>query len=146
MLRQFFTTEFVWFVPNDDNRAEDGRALRYEFLNDLGVSHPGSEWMDLPCSMLEMLIAVSRRLAFEAEGAPRDWFWELVDNMGLAHINDQQYDDERCAEIEEALNRVIWRTYHSNGQGGLFPLVDPVEDQREVELWYQLSYYLISDL
>lgn len=35
LLRQLYTTEFVWTVPNDDNRVEDGRDLRYEFLKKL---------------------------------------------------------------------------------------------------------------
>jgi len=31
LLRQLFATEFVWHVPNDDNRAYDGRDLRFEW-------------------------------------------------------------------------------------------------------------------
>jgi hypothetical protein len=146
MLRQFFTKEFVWFVPNDDNRIQDGKDLRYEFLQEEDIDNPGETWLDMPCSMLELLVALSRRLSFEAEGEPRDWFWELIDNMGLAHINDQQYDDLHKEEIDAAMDRIIWRNYEPNGQGGLFPMLSPKQDQRKVELWYQLNAYLIPDI
>lgn len=93
--------------------------------------------------MLELLIGLSRRLAFEDDGSPRRWFWQLVENLNLAQYTDK----ERLpiATVDEVLNRVIWRTYNPNGIGGLFPLRNQSQDQREVELWYQLSAYLLDD-
>lgn len=96
--------------------------------------------------MLEMLIGLSRRLSFEAEGEPREWFWELIENIGLTHTNDQIYDEKIAEEIDEALDRVIWRKYLPNGRGGLFPLDHADRDQRTVEIWYQLNSYLMADL
>lgn len=143
LLRRFHQTEFVWIVPNDDNRAEDGRDLRHEFIEKEDVDNPDPEWLKLGCSMLELLIGLSRRLSFEDDGSPERWFWQMVENLNLA----QYTDNERLpiATVDEALNRVIWRTYSSNGIGGLFPLRNPSQDQREVELWYQLSAYLLDD-
>jgi hypothetical protein len=40
---------------------------------------------------------------------------------------------------------VIWRTYDRRGHGGLFPLQRSNRDQRRVEIWYQLSEYLLQD-
>jgi hypothetical protein len=40
------------------------------------------------------------------------------------------------------MERCVWRTYEPNGVGGFFPLENPNEDQREVELWYQMSAYV----
>jgi hypothetical protein len=94
--------------------------------------------------MLELLIGLSRRLSFEAEGEPRDWFWDLINNLGLTHVNDQQYTAFVRDEIDDALERVIWRTYAKNGRGGLFPLQNVNQDQRDVELWYQLCQYIES--
>jgi len=31
LFRQLYTKEFVWIIPNDDNRIEDGRDLRFKF-------------------------------------------------------------------------------------------------------------------
>jgi hypothetical protein len=145
LVRHLFTKEFVWLIPNDDNRQEDGRDLRREFVEDMGVD-ADPEWMGVGCSMLEMLIGLSRRLSFEAEGESRGWFWELLENLGLRHITDKHYNTEPGQDdlIEETLDTVIWRTYETDGQGGLFPLQETEQDQTDVELWYQLSYYLLE--
>jgi len=143
LFRHLYTKEFVWLIPNDDNRVEDGRSLRYEFLDELNIEDEDPEWMDLGCSMLELMIGLSRRLSFEAEGEPREWFWKLLDNLELSHCNDKiPYPRE---VVNEILDGVIWRTYDRNGRGGLFPLKRSVRDQRDVELWYQLSAYLLDD-
>ena len=142
LLKQLHIKEFVWIVPNDDNRAEDGRDLRLEFLDEEGVT-PSSDWLRLGCSMFELLVGLSRRLSFQADGEPRGWFWHLMDNLGLRIYSDAKIVS--TDRIDEILERVIWRTYESDGTGGLFPLKYPAKDQREVELWYQLSAYLLED-
>lgn len=142
LLRELHKKEFVWIVPNDDNRAEDGRDLRQEFLSETNIE-PEADWLRLGCSMLELLIGLSRRLAFGDDGEPRDWFWHLMDNLGLRIYNDARI--RSLERIDEILDRVIWRTYEPDGTGGLFPLKQPAQDQREVELWYQLSAYLLEN-
>lgn len=141
LLRLLYRREFVWLIANDDNRVEDGRDLRREFLAEIGGA-PDQEWVGLGCSFLEVVIGLARRLAFEAEGEPRDWFWHMVNNIGLAHLTDNRVVSED--RVFEVLDRVIWRNYSSDGSGGLFPLNDPVEDQRQVELWMQLSCYILE--
>lgn len=143
LLKILFTKEFVWFVPNDDNRMEDGRNLRHEFVEDLRLAHVDRDWMELGCSFLEMLIGLSRRLAFEAGGEPRDWFWHLLQELKLDIYTDNIAIPEE--DVNEILDRVIWRTYKRNGEGGLFPLKHPREDQRDVELWYQMSEFLLEN-
>lgn len=140
LLRQLYTTEFVWFIPNDDNRVMDGRELRYEFIEEEGITYVNDEWLDLGCSMLEMLIALSRRLSFDAEGQPRAWFWHLLKNIELDHLTDEQPYSEK--EVDDVLETVIWRNYQANGHGGLFPLKNAKRDQTKVEIWYQLAAYL----
>lgn len=144
LLRQMYKKQFVWIVPNDDNRMEDGLELRREFLETCEVKNPDPNWIDLGCSMLEMLIAFSRRLSFEADGEPRVWFWHLVEVVDLYQFNDKMYNEEARRIIDETLDRIIFRTYESDGRGGLFPLRNPPVDQREVELWYQASSYLVE--
>lgn len=146
MLEQLFFKEFVWFIPNDDNRAEDGRQLRYEFLEQSRGIRAEDIWLEQGCSMLEMFIGLSRRLSFEADGEPRDWFWILIKNVGLFGYTDRLILDKHQKEIDEILDRIIWRQYDSNGQGGLFPLKAAQQDQRDVELWYQLCAYLLEKL
>lgn len=144
LLRDLYMKEFVWLVPNDDNRKADGRDLRHEFVELHEIEDPDHDWLDLGCSMLEMLIAISRRISFQMDGDPRDWFWHMIENVDLQKYSDAKYNDLARRDIDQALELIIWRNYSPTGRGGLFPLRDPREDQRNVELWYQLSAYLIE--
>lgn len=141
-MRQLYTKEFVWFIPNDDNRVEDGRELRHEFLDEQEFDDVDPDWMGLGCSMLEMFIGLSRRLAFQTESEPRVWFWHLMDTLDLRICNDKSnYAQKR---VDDILSVVIWRNYEPDGRGGLFPLRTPAQDQRRVEIWYQLAAYLLE--
>lgn len=149
LCRKLYTTEFTWFVPNDDNRVEDGKELRLEFLDVTGYHLGGRrdvEWMSLGCSMFEMLIALARLAAFESDRSPAEWFWRFMQNLELIRYSDDIYEISIEEEVEEALDRINRRTYSANGVGGLFPLRRATQDQRKIELWYQLSAYLIEGL
>lgn len=143
LAQHLLSTEFIWLIPNDDNRCEDGKELRYEFAEELGLFDIDPDWMEMGCSMLEMLIALSRRVAFYGEGAPSVWFWRMMKNLGLDKINDRVRFNRRV--VDEAIERVMWRLYDSDGRGGLFPLRNPKQDQRDVELWYQMNAYLLEN-
>lgn len=142
LFRQLFSTEFAWFVPNDDNRAEDGRELRCEWATETDTE-VDQNWLSLGCSFLELLIGLSRRLAFETDGDAANWFWHLISNLGLLGYHDRS--NFRTEDVEDITSRVIWRTYDKSGHGGLFPLQRTRKDQRRVEIWYQLSEYLLQD-
>lgn len=148
LLRQLYTTEFVWIVSNDGNRCEEGVDLRQEFIKQTEIVKKtdiivDENWMDLGCSVLEMLVALSRRCSFENDGTPSGWFWQLINNLGLGEYNDASNYDP--ADVDEKLTRFIWRRYRPDGEGGLFPLKHSVIDQRKVEIWYQLQSYLLDD-
>lgn len=142
LFKQLYTKEFVWLVSNDDNRVEDGKELRLEFLAEQGSDGVDDQWMNLGCSMLEMLIALARRAADEANMTTADWFWILLSNIGLDEYNDLRHSANSSRLINEIVERVIYRTYNHSGRGGLFPLDHSLNDQRKVELWYQLAEYL----
>jgi hypothetical protein len=144
LFRQLYSIEFVWLVPNDDNRVEDGRDLRYEWI---GEHHQGdlditAEWLGRGCSFLEMLIALCRRTAFEADSHPDTWFWHLLNNLGLLECTDRSNYDP--IEVDDRIHTVIQRTYERDGRGGLFPMRHAQKDQRRVELWYQMNAYLLE--
>jgi hypothetical protein len=52
--------------------------------------------------------------------------------------------EERSQAIDDILDSVIWRTYSPDGRGGFFPLNQPQEDQRKIEIWYQMNKYVIE--
>lgn len=145
LARKLYTTEFVWLVANDDNRVEDGKELRLEFMNEQGFDQVSPEWETLGCSVLEMLVALSRRAAFETDGSPVEWFGIFLGNLGLTPMRDDIFDNINPVIVAEILQTFIYRTYNPDGSsGGLFPLDHPYEDQRKVELWYQLAAYLLE--
>lgn len=145
LIKQLYTKEFVWIVPNDHNRIEDGQALRDEFMDAQGWEEIDEDWMGLGCSMLELFLGLSRRLAFQTGHEPREWFWHLIKNLDLAKYTDAvKRTPEVIEEINDTLERIIWRTYNYDGSGGLFPLEEAPRDQRKTEIWYQLSTYLLD--
>ena len=146
LIRRLFTTEFTHFVPNDDNRAEDGVALREEF-KELFDFHDYPVWFNEPCTILEMLVALCRRLEFQEGSTPWAWFWKLMDNLDLNRFTDLRFKTmgaEADMIVEEILTTLNNRTYLPNGRGGLFPLRRPKDDQRDVEIWTQASAYLVE--
>lgn len=141
LLRVLHSIEFVWLISGDDNRAEDGLELRDEFLfENRTPKRLLPRGRAVSCSVLEMLIAFSQRAEFVTDVKAVDWFWEFLDNLGLTKFNDSAFEDP--ADIEEILDRFIWRTYSRNGEGGLFPINNAQVDQRNVEIWYQFCDYL----
>ena len=127
-----FKTEFVWTVPNDDNRLGDGMDLRNEWGRGRNLG---------PCSFLEVLIGLARRMAFITGENAEDCAWHLMENLGLNRMTDP-LSRRQINKARDILDIVIWRTYHPDGSGGFFPLREPHDDQRKVELWYQMSAYI----
>jgi hypothetical protein len=93
---------------------------------------------------LEVLVALSRRVAFNAGGEPEWWAWKLIENIGLDKVEGIELSPVDRIKINDALDRVIERRYSENGEGGFFPLPSTDEDQRKVEIWYQMSAYIMT--
>ncbi len=132
-----WNTPYEYFVPNDDNRAQDGLDLRERFERETSIVLP-----DLgKCTMLEFLVALSVRMNetvydYDDPDQVSDWFWELVENLEIDRY-----------KLKDTFQRLNGRTYdYDGGNGGLFPLENPREDQREIEVWYQMMAYLRENL
>lgn len=130
---------FVWTILGDRNRAADGCELRTDFLRETGFSKD-QEWFDYPCSVLEALIGIARRANFQTDIPVMDWFWRLIENLGLSEYRRVSRRDEEA--IQNVLDAFVWRNYDPNGRGGLFPLMSTTNDQRKVEIWYQFAEYV----
>lgn len=139
LMRILHSTEYVWIIAGDQNRAADGRSLRDTFLRELQISYiPG--WDPLGCSVLEMLIAFAIRAEFQTDLAVKDWFWLMMQNLGL-----DEYRRVGAADvplIREKLHIFVFRLYDERGQGGLWPRNHLLKDQRGEEVWYQFFGYL----
>lgn len=141
LLRLMHQREFVWLVPNDDNRLADGTSLRVEYLNQIHQRQRLAKEHFGPCSILEVLISISRRLEFIAGGSPDVWALNLLDNLKLLDMLDP-LSHNQARKIEKVLDKLIWRTYRPDGYGGFFPLRHPPEDQTKAEIWYQMAAYV----
>lgn len=141
LLKVLHDTEFVWLLTGDDNRAEDGTDLRTEFIRESGLDIDRS-WFDSGCSVLEMMVAFTRRANFEVDDiSMQEWFWQFVSNLGLSDFHDDNIDHEL---VKSMLETFVWRTYEYDGTGGMFPMRNPPDDQRTVEIWYQFCEYLVK--
>lgn len=146
LLTYLHSTEFRFSVPNDINRAKDGADLRYRFalFHDLDDV---PECLDGPCSVLEMLVALSIRCEENIMDNPlignrtAQWFWDMINNLGLGGMTDARYDRDEVVYIVE---RFLNRDYEPDGTGGLFTIRHCKTDLRNVEIWYQLNWYLDS--
>jgi len=150
LLRTLHSTEFVWLVSGDDNRAADGLDIRKEFFIQLRIDED-QDWVYLGCSVLEMLIAFTRRAAFDTSISERDWFWIFLTNLEIAQFNDalfidlpSQQSEKLLDYLHELINIFVWRTYTKKGLGGMLPINSAKKDQTKVELWYQFCAYLVE--
>lgn len=142
-------TEFTYIIPMDANRWEDGVDLRYRFGSDRGYDNRFiASYLDTrPCSVLEMMIALSIRCEEHIMKNPDignrvgQWFWEMIVNLGLGQMNDQNY---RPVFIDDVMDIFLNRKYEPNGKGGLFTVKNPPNDMRKTDIWYQMNWYLID--
>ena len=69
----------------------------------------------------------------------RQWFWEMLANLGLSTVTDERYDREF---VDEILQIFLDREYKPDGRGGLFVIKNCDRDLRDVEIWYQMCWHL----
>lgn len=139
--------EFRYIIPRDHNRAEDGVSLRYQFALENGYESSTRSIMDIldgPCSVFEMIVALAQRcegiMDDPSIGARmRQWFWGMIGNLGLGSMTDDNFDRR---EVDEKINRFLDREYTPDGIGGLFHVRHCSRDLRNVEIWWQLLWYL----
>lgn len=148
---QLNSTEFAVIIPMDYNRLEDGRNLRYIYAYEKGIpsSVISENFEGLPCSVLEMMVALANRcedsIMTNTNYGDRTWlwFWNMVDTLGLSDMDDNNYSP---LKVSHAMYRFLNRTYEPDGEGGLFKIHDRSKDMRQIEIWYQMCFYLDEQL
>lgn len=151
LLERLFDEEFRFQLPMDANRAEDGEELRYHFGHEQHISDGMVQAYldDRPCSILEMMVALAIRcdeqIMYDPDAGSQVyiWFWEMIDSLGLSDMSDSRY---RGAKVEEIINTFLNREYQKNGKGGLFYTRRPNVDMRNMEIWYQMCWYLNNEI
>ena len=139
--------EFIYTIPMDGNRFEDGISLRYRYGHDcdLPTHRITDELDDRPCSIFEMMVALAIRMEEDVMAHPGEdrtmyWFEEMLGSLGLAGMTNERFDEGRADRI---IFNFLEHDYARNGQGGLFT-VDSMayKDLRNVEIWYQAMWFL----
>lgn len=147
LLRFLHGVEFTYTMAMDGNRASDGIDLRYRFGYELNIDSRAIAYLldHKPCSVLEMLVALSNRweesiMSDDSEGDRTGvWFWSMLKNLGLTYMDNDHFDEDEANDI---IQRFLNRDYGYHGEGGLVTVADPYTDMREAEIWYQMMWYL----
>lgn len=147
LLRYLDNSEFSYTIGLDGNRAADGVDLRYRFAQEEGYDYRliVNELDDRPCSILEMMVALSIRCEehimedVELGNRTGQWFWNMIVSLGLGSMTDDRFDE---GFVEEVLTKFLNREYERNGKGGLFTVEHSRYDMRAIEIWYQMCLYL----
>lgn len=145
LLLYLYGTEFRYTIPMDANRANDGIMLRYRFACDNPRYRDADLYLDGPCNVLEMMVALALRCEETIMDDPavgdrtQQWFWGMVVSLGLGSMSDERYD---VVEVRDVINRFLDHDYAPNGKGGLFTVNYPEGDLREMQIWNQLGQYI----
>lgn len=145
LLTYLHQTEFRYLLPMDENMAEHGISLRYQFALDQGYDDV-PECLYGPCSVLEMMLALSfkcEQLMDDTDigDRTRQWFWNMIGSLGLGGMRDDIFDRRY---VKDTIERFLDRQYEPDGRGGLFTIRNCKDDLREVEIWHQCCWYLNS--
>lgn len=134
LLKDLYSTEFIVKVKTDANLNDDVRYLRER-----------CGWpVTSPATVFEILICIARNMEdilYDEKHGDRlvEWFWLMLENMGLTFYNNTNYDANAVMTIVDIFNN---RRYRMTGEGGPFPLRRPPANLRKVDYWYQLNYYV----
>lgn len=149
LLKRMFSSTYFSALPMDENRASDGKDLRYFFCEETGYDLDDLNWaVGDSCTVLEMLIAFADLIANKEFGDSEkgdrtpDWFWRMVKNLGLLEYPGDYFPLEISTEVTIILRNWMNRNIDYDGSGGLFPLKNPPGDERKVEFLYQMRAYL----
>jgi hypothetical protein len=137
----------------DENREIDGHELRYRFGTEKSIDR---SYIDIylsehGCSVLEMMVALAIKCEEEIMYDPSEgdrtssWFWEMLTSLNLVNYTNDNWNYASEKEIIQRLNIFLDRKYLPDGRGGLFTVRSPKEDMKNVEIWFQMCWY-ISDI
>lgn len=138
---------FYFTIPLDENRAVDGAQLRYRFgyENNIEQYIVKNELDNRECSMLEMMVALALRGEENIMDDPdlgnrmSSWFMEMIESLKLIEMTNDNFDQQW---VEFRVDCLLNHKYEPNGDGGLFTVTNPRKDMRNVEIWYQMMWYL----
>ena len=155
LIYELYSIDFFSVIELDSNREYDGLVLRGEYFNSLNELDELA-LQSKPCSVLEALIGLSKCMNVLLDDDDRGdrtriWFWEFISNLGLDKYTDAYMDDcygrglSKTNDIRKICNTWMSRKFNYDGRGSPFPLKNPYEDQRNLDMIRQLNAYVLEN-
>lgn len=147
LLSALHDTVFIVTVGMDMNREMDGINLRHRFGYECNIPTEdiNNILMDKDCTVLEVMVAlaikIEENVMYDPDKGNRTplWFSTMIYSLHLVNLTNDYWDpDKYYDKIFTALNR----RFAPNGDGGWFTLEQPIEDMRNVEMWYMAMWWL----
>ena len=144
LLEYLHNTNFIWTLQGDDNRAEDGKALRNRFIDQ-------TDYLDYdilisrPCSVLEMMIAFAERIDVDIMDNAYSisyWFWLMIEKLELNACINGDFDVDY---VEKVLNSWMNRKKCTNKSGiktGYICQLFGKNYHIGEELWFQMQAFI----
>ena len=139
-----YCTEFIWSVPTDSNRAQDGIDLRLDYISD--NPDDDGEWVDDACSWLEMLIALARRVRTDIMPdfniSVDGWFWQFIsDKERINYRNLDDFSSENLPLFQEFV------TFLKDDSKKVAKKVanDEKKWQMDEDIWRKINRYLAEN-
>ena len=145
LLARLHETPFRYCIMMDENREADGFNLifQYAWKNNIPYDYLGDTGGPVSCSVLEFLCGVVYHVNYMlddwSDDKTHDYFWIIIENMGLDAYDDSRFDPK---EVDICVNRLLNRDFGPNGEGGLFTF-NTVNgpDMQYVEFWKHITRY-----
>ena len=125
--------DFVWYIPEDEDRAIQALRMRDEYCYETGMSSP----RQVPVSFLEVFVSITDTLTAMLYQDRESFTKSILLNLGArSYSDDGRLPSEIHVEALYIAERVMYRTYSRNGTGGLFRI--PGSNTLEMPLTTQM--------
>lgn len=124
-------TPFVPGCEDDENRRDAVEEIRYRAAEERGIV---VHWREP--TWLEVLLELAEQAEFWASGTDAEqtlagWFWEFLDNVGLAVFSDEDWPEVERLAHKRLLDAIDGRSSFFIGSA-------------EGSLWDQLGGYILN--
>ena len=148
VLQKLYFKDFRWKLKDDRNRALDGLEFRRRYVEDERFGVAPYNFMEAPCSCLEMLIALAKRIEYGILEPPCEeniarWFWKFMMNLGLDPDDFRVLDEDY---VDMVLEKWLDRRYESNGKGNIFTTFSSNINLKIEPIWVQMHIFLNETL
>ena len=147
LLEYLFDVQFEvnGHYPLDEDRVQNGLSMREkyaeEYVNERKIDRFLDSFND-GISVLEFFISLSDKMSetIYFDSHLSEFFWQIIDNLGLDCMNDDEFDQEIVNDI---LRKLFDRKYSRDGSGGgMFYIPNCEFDLTKMDFFRQSQIWL----